>query len=162
MLPAGMLLIPIFMIVTNLKLSNNILGLVLAYTATAVPFSIWILKGYYDTIPYDLEEAALVDGASRLEAFFRLVLPISTPALMTVFLFNFQSAWAEWQVANIILKSPIVATWPIGLKNLSGQFATDWGTYAAASLLVSVPVIILFMYSSKYVISGLTLGSVKG
>jgi arabinogalactan oligomer/maltooligosaccharide transport system permease protein len=162
MLPAGMLLIPIFVIVANVGLQNNILGLVLAYTATAVPFSIWILKGYYDTIPYDLEEAALVDGASRMEAFVRLVLPISTPALMTVFLFNFQSAWSEWQVANIILKSPTVATWPIGLKNLIGQFQTDWGTYAAASLLVSVPVMILFMYSSRYVISGLTLGSVKG
>jgi len=162
MLPAGMLLIPIFMIVANLKLTDNILGLVLAYTASAVPFSIWILKGYYDTIPYDLEEAALVDGANRLEAFIRLLLPLSTPALMTVFLFNFQAAWSEWQFANIILKSPIVATWPIGLKSLNGQFQTDWGTYAAASLMVSIPVMILFMYSSRYVISGLTLGSVKG
>jgi arabinogalactan oligomer / maltooligosaccharide transport system permease protein len=162
MLPAGMLLIPLYIIVINLKMQNNILGLVLAYTATAVPFSIWILKGYYDTIPYDLEEAALVDGASRLEAFIRLVLPISTPALMTVFLFNFQSAWSEWQVANIIMTSPNNYTWPIGLKNLIGQFQTDWGTYAAASLLVAIPVMILFMYSSKYVISGLTLGSVKG
>jgi arabinogalactan oligomer/maltooligosaccharide transport system permease protein len=156
------MLIPIFVIVTNLKLQNNIFGLVMAYTATAVPFSIWILKGYYDTIPYDLEEAALVDGASRLEAFIRLVLPISTPALMTVFLFNFESAWSEWQVANVILKSPEFYTWPMGLKNLSGQFQTDWGTYAAASLMVSLPVMALFLYSSRYVISGLTLGSVKG
>jgi arabinogalactan oligomer/maltooligosaccharide transport system permease protein len=162
MLPAGMLLIPLFVIVANLKLNDNIAGLVLAYTATAVPFSIWILKGYYDTIPYDLEEAALVDGATRLEAFYQLILPISTPALMTVFLFNFQAAWSEWQVANIILKSTIVTTWPIGLKSLNGQFQTDWGTYAAASLMVSIPVMILFMYSSRYVISGLTLGSVKG
>ncbi len=162
MLPAGMILIALFVIVTNLKLQDNVLGLVLAYTATAVPFSIWILKGYYDTIPIDLEEAGMVDGCSRLEAFFRLILPISTPALMTVFLFNFQTAWSEWQIANIILKSPQVATWPIGLKNLIGQFQTDWGTYSAASLLVAIPAMILFMYSSRYVVSGLTLGSVKG
>ncbi len=162
MLPAGMMLIPLFIIVANLKLQDNILGLTLAYTATAVPFSIWILKGYYDTIPYDLEEAGLVDGCSRLEAFARLILPISTPALMTVFLFNFQSAWSEWMVANVILKSPDVHTWPLGLKTLVGQFQTDWGTYSAASLLVTVPVMLLFLYSSRYVISGLTLGSVKG
>jgi arabinogalactan oligomer/maltooligosaccharide transport system permease protein len=162
MLPAGMLLIPIFIIVARLNLKDNVFGLVLAYTATAVPFSIWILKGYYDTIPIDLEEAALVDGASRMEAFVRMILPISTPALMTVFLFNFQSAWSEWQVANIILQSPKVFTWPIGVNNLIGQFATDWGTYSAASLVVSIPVMVLFLYSSRYVISGLTLGSVKG
>ncbi len=162
MLPAGMMLIPLFIIVANLNLQNNILGLTLAYTATAVPFSIWILKGYYDTIPVDLEEAGLVDGCSRMEAFFRLIIPISTPALMTVFLFNFQSAWSEWMVANVILKDPNVITWSIGLKTLVGQFQTDWGTYSAASLLVTIPVMLLFMYSSKYVISGLTLGSVKG
>ncbi len=162
MLPAGMLLIPVFIIVARLNLKDNVFGLVLAYTATAVPFSIWILKGYYDTIPIDLEEAAQVDGASRIQAFLQMILPISTPALMTVFLFNFQSAWSEWQVANIILQSPKVFTWPIGVNNLIGQFATDWGTYSAASLVVSIPVMILFLYSSRYVISGLTLGSVKG
>jgi arabinogalactan oligomer/maltooligosaccharide transport system permease protein len=162
MLPAGMMVIPLFVIVANLQLANNILGLVLAYTATAVPFSVWILKGYYDTIPIDLEEAGLVDGCSRLESFFRLVLPISTPALMTVFLFNFQSAWSEWMVANVILKAPSVTTWPLGLNRLIGQFQTQWGLYAAASLMVTIPVMALFLYSSRYVISGLTLGSVKG
>lgn len=162
MIPAGMLLIPIFVIVSNLGLQNNIIGLILAYTTTAVPFSIWILKGYYDTIPYDLEEAGLVDGASRLTAFIRLILPISTPALMTVFLFNFMSAWSEWQVANIILKAKGLLTWPIGLNSLIGQFATNWGTYSAASLMVTIPVLLLFLYSSRYMISGLTLGSVKG
>jgi arabinogalactan oligomer / maltooligosaccharide transport system permease protein len=162
MIPAGMMLIPIFVIVNRYHLKDNILGLIVAYTATAVPFSIWMLKGYFDTIPIDLEEAALVDGASRMEAFVRMILPISTPALMTVFLWNFTSAWSEWQVAAIILQNPNSYTWPIGLKNLIGQFATDWGTYAAASLLVSLPVMILFLYSSRYVISGLTLGSVKG
>jgi arabinogalactan oligomer/maltooligosaccharide transport system permease protein len=162
MLPAGMLLIPLYILVIRYRLQNNLLGLIVAYTATAVPFSIWILKGYYDTIPIDLEEAAQVDGATRLEAFVRMILPISVPALMTVFLFNFQSAWSEWQIANIIMTSPENYVWPIGLRNFIGQFQTDWGTYAAASLPVSVPVMILFMYSSRYVISGLTLGSVKG
>src|SRR5258708_11462023 len=97
MIPAGMMLIPIFVIVNRYHLKDNILGLVVAYIATAVPLSIWMLKGYYDTIPYDLEEAAHVDGASRIEAFTRVRLPISNPAFMTVFLWTVSSAWCEWQ-----------------------------------------------------------------
>ncbi|WP_238625170.1 sugar ABC transporter permease [Aggregatilinea lenta] len=162
MIPAGMLLIPIFIIVSRLGLQNNLLGLALAYITTAIPLSIWILRGYYDTIPYDLEEAAMVDGASRLEAFYRIVLPLSTPALAVIFLFNFLNAWSEYQVANVILKADEIRTWPLGLNDFVGNFQTQWGLYAAASVLITVPVVALFLYSSKYLISGLTLGSVKG
>lgn len=162
MIPAGMMLIPIFIIVSRLNLQNNLLGLALAYVTTSVPLSIWILRGYYDTIPYDLEEAAMVDGASRMAAFFRVILPLSTPALAVVFLFNFLQAWAEYQVANVILKSDVMQTWPLGLRDLIGQFQTQWGTFAAGSLLITIPVVALFLYSSKWLIGGLTLGSVKG
>src|SRR5258708_5881650 len=148
MIPAGMMLIPIFVIVNRYHLKDNILGLILAYTATAVPFSIWMLKGYYDTIPIDLEEAAMVDGASRLEAFARMILPISTPALMTVFLWNFTSAWSEWQVANIILQNPNLFIWPISLKHHISQVSTDCGSYAPASLLLNPALVILFPSSS--------------
>ncbi|HML24247.1 MAG TPA: ABC transporter permease subunit [Aggregatilinea sp.] len=162
MIPAGMLLIPIFIIVSRLGLQNNLLGLALAYITTAIPLSIWILRGYYDTIPYDLEEAAMVDGANRLEAFYRIVLPLSTPALAVIFLFNFLNAWSEYQVANVILKADEIRTWPLGLNDFVGNFQTQWGLYAAASVLITIPVVALFLYSSKYLISGLTLGSVKG
>lgn len=162
MIPAGMLLIPIFIIVSQLSLQNNILGLALAYITTSVPLSIWILRGYYDTIPFDLEEAAMVDGATRLSAFWRIILPLSTPALAVIFLFNFLGAWAEYQVANTILKANSVQTWPLGLNDLIGQFQTQWGTFAAGSVLITIPVVILFLYSSKWLVSGLTLGSVKG
>ncbi|MBK8033049.1 MAG: ABC transporter permease subunit [Anaerolineae bacterium] len=162
MLPASMLLIPIFVIVAQLNLTNNIIGLVLAYTSTAVPFSIWILKGYYDTIPPDLEEAAMVDGCERLQAFWRIILPLSTPALSIVFLFNFLASWSEFIVAKVILQANSVMTWPLGLNELIGTFNTDWGKYAAGSVLVTLPVLLLFMWQSKYLISGLTLGSVKG
>lgn len=162
MIPAGMLLIPIFIIVAKLNLQNNLLGLALAYVTTSVPLSIWILRGYYDTIPFDLEEAAMVDGASRMAAFFRVILPLSTPALAVVFLFNFLQAWAEYQVANVILKADNMQTWPLGLRDLIGQFQTQWGTFAAGSLIITIPVVALFLYSSKWLIGGLTLGSVKG
>jgi arabinogalactan oligomer/maltooligosaccharide transport system permease protein len=127
-----------------------------------VPFSIWILKGYYDTIPLDLEEAALIDGASRMSAFWRIILPLSSPALAVIFLFNFLNAWNDWQVANVILKREDLQTWPLGLNTFIGNFQTQWGLYAAGSVIITIPVVMLFLYSSRYLISGLTLGSVKG
>jgi len=161
-IPAGMLLIPIYLMLARLGLINSYRGLVLAYSVTAVPFSIWILKGYYDTVPYDLEEAALIDGCSRLETFWRIILPLSTPALAVVFLNNFMAAWSEFIVAYRILTKPELITWPLGLNALQGQFQTEWGMYAAGSLMITIPVLALFLYSSKWLVSGLTLGSVKG
>ena len=161
-IPAGMLLIPIYLMLARLGWTNSYKGLVLAYSVTAVPFSIWILKGYYDTVPYDLEEAALIDGCSRLETFWRIILPLSTPALAVVFLNNFMAAWSEFIVAYRILTKPELLTWPLGLNALQGQFQTEWGMYAAGALMITIPVLALFLYSSKWLVSGLTLGSVKG
>jgi len=161
MIPAGMMIIPIYVIVAQLGLTNNIAGLMLAYITTAVPFSIWILKGYYDTIPPDLEEAAMVDGCNRMEAFWRIILPLSTPALSIVFLFNFLASWSEFLVAKVVLTNPNVWTWSLGLNDLIGTFNTDWGKYAAGSVFVTIPVLLLFTWQSKYLISGLTLGGVK-
>jgi len=162
MMPAVMLLIPIYVIVAQLNLTNNLIGLMLAYISTAVPFSIWILKGYYDTIPPDLEEAAMVDGCNRIEAFWRIILPLSTPALSIVFLFNFLAAWSEFIVAKVILQANSTMTWSLRLNQLIATFSTDWGKYAAGSVIVTVPVLLLFMWQSRYLISGLTMGSVKG
>jgi arabinogalactan oligomer/maltooligosaccharide transport system permease protein len=163
MIPAPMMIVPIFILATKLNLTETYRGLVIAYSVTSVPFSIWILKGYYDTIPFDLEEAALIDGSSRMGAFWRIVLPLSTPALAIVFLFNFMTAWNDYLFARVMLgSSEDLITWPLGLQRFQSQFQTEWGLFAAASMMVSVPVLILFLYSSKWLISGLTLGSVKG
>ncbi len=162
MIPAAMLTVPIYIVAVRLGLFNSYRGLVLAYSVSSVPFSIWILKGYYDTIPVDLEEAAMIDGASRLSAFWRIILPLSTPALAIVFLFNFMTAWNDFLMARIMLQREELQTWVLGLQRMQGQFQTEWGAFAAASILVSVPVMALFLYSSKWLISGLTLGSVKG
>jgi len=97
----------------------------MAYSVTAVPFSIWILKGYYDTVPFDLEEAALIDGCSRLETFWRIILPLSTPGWRGV-LEYFMAAWSEFIVAYRILTKPELLTWPLGLNALQGQFQTEW------------------------------------
>ena len=163
MIPASMLMVPIYILAIKLGMLGSYRGLVIAYAVTAVPFSIWILKGYYDTIPIDLEEAARIDGCSEMQAFLRILLPLSTPALAIVFLFNFTQAWNDYLIARVILGSQeALLTWPLGLQRLQSQFTTQWGQFAAASVLVAVPVMALFLYTSKYLISGLTLGSVKG
>ncbi len=162
MIPAGMLLIPIYLILAQLKLIDSYRGMVLAYIVSSIPFSVWILKGYYDTIPIDLEEAAMIDGAGRLGTFMRMVLPLSTPALAIVFLFNFMQAWQEFPVAYRIVTKESMWTWTLGINAMQGQFQTEWGMYAAGSMLIMLPVVLLFLYSAKWLISGLTLGSVKG
>jgi arabinogalactan oligomer/maltooligosaccharide transport system permease protein len=163
MIPASMLMVPLYILAIKLGLVGTYRGLVIAYAVTAVPFSIWILKGYYDTIPFDLEEAARIDGCSQMDAFWRILLPLSTPALAIVFLFNFTTSWNDYLLARVLLGSQEqLLTWPLGLQRLQGQFLTQWGQFSAASILVAVPVMALFLYTSKYLISGLTLGSVKG
>ncbi|WP_052078573.1 sugar ABC transporter permease [Spirochaeta lutea] len=162
MIPATMLMVPIYIISSMLGILNTWKGLVVAYSVTSVPFSIWILKGYYDTIPVELEQSAMVDGATRMQAFFRIILPLSAPALAIAFLFNFTQAWNDYLLARIMLQKPELYTWPLGLQSMQRQFQTQWGEFSAGALMVSVPVMILFLVSSKWLISGLTLGSVKG
>lgn len=162
MIPASMLMVPIYILAARLNLINSYRGLAIAYSVSSVPFSIWILKGYYDTIPLDLEEAALIDGASRMSSFYRIILPLSTPALAIIFLFNFMTAWNDYMLARIMLQKAEMFTWTMGIWTLAGQFRVEWGNFAAASILVMIPVMVLFLYSSKWLISGLTLGAVKG
>lgn len=162
MIPAGMLLLPLYMMLTRLKLINTYLGLIIAYSVTSVPFTIWILKGYFDTIPPDLEEAAMIDGTSRLGAFYRVILPLSTPSLAVAFLFNFTSGWSEYLVARVVLQKAAMYTWPLGIFTYAGQYTLAAGRFAAASMLLAVPSMALFLYSSKWLVSGLTLGGVKG
>ena len=162
MIPAAMMMIPIYIIVARLGFINTYRGLILAYSVNSVPFSIWILKGYYDSIPVTLEEAAMIDGAGRMYTFFRIIIPITLPALAIAFLFNFMNAWKDFLLARIMLQKESMFTWALGLRSLQDQFRTSWGMFAAASVMVAVPVVVLFLYTSKYLVSGLTLGSVKG
>ena len=163
MIPAPMMMVPIYILSTKLGLTQTYRGLVIAYSVTSVPFSFWMLKGYYDTIPRELEEAALIDGASRLSAFWRIMLPLSTPALAIVFLFSWMGAWSDYLFGRVMIASEkALWTWPLGLRDFQSQFQTQWGMFSAASILVMIPVVALFLYSSKWLISGLTLGAVKG
>jgi arabinogalactan oligomer/maltooligosaccharide transport system permease protein len=163
LIPGIMLLVPIYLLAIQFNLVGTYQGLVVAYAVTAVPFSIWILKGYYDTIPIDLEEAALIDGCTQFEAFRRVLLPLSVPALAIVFLFDFLAAWGEYFTASLIIgSSEPLLTWPLGIQRFQATFQTQWADLSASAIIVSVPIVFLFVYVSKYLVSGLTLGGVKG
>ncbi|CUS78980.1 Binding-protein-dependent transport system inner membrane component [Candidatus Kryptonium thompsonii] len=157
-----MLLLPLYIMLIKLHLLNSYLGLIIVYTSTALPFCVWQMKGYYDTIPVSLEEAARIDGCNQFQAFYKVVFPLALPALVITALFSFMSAWAEYVVAAQILQEPELYTLAIGLKQFESSMATEWGLYAAGSLIVSIPAVLLFLVLSRYLISGLTLGSVKG
>jgi arabinogalactan oligomer/maltooligosaccharide transport system permease protein len=162
MIPGTMLILPQYLIMAKANMLDTYMGLIIAYSVSTLPFSVWILKGYFDTIPRSLEEAAFVDGCSEMASFYRIVLPLSKPALAIVFLFNFMSSWNEVLVAYTVLGKPEMKTWPLGLMELQAGFNVAWGQFAAGSVLISIPTILLFFLSSKYMMSGLTLGSVKG
>ncbi|MCF7826444.1 MAG: sugar ABC transporter permease [Candidatus Marinimicrobia bacterium] len=162
MFPATMLLLPLFIMLSSLHLINTYLGLIVIYSSTALPFCVWQMKGYYDTIPYSLEEAARIDGASRFMAFYKIILPLASPALVITALFSFMSAWTEYIVAAQVLWYKEMFTLPIGLKSFQANMTTEWGLYAAGAMIVSLPAIALFLFLTKYLIGGLTLGSVKG
>jgi len=162
MFPATMLLLPLYIMISKLGLVNNFLGLIIMYSASALPFCIWLMKGYYDTIPTSLEESAKVDGAGKFYSFWKIILPLASPALVITALFSFMAAWNEYVVAAQVLWYEDMFTIPLGLKSLQGNMTTQWGMYAAGALVISIPVIIVFLVLSKWLVSGLTLGSVKG
>jgi len=162
MFPATMLLLPLYIMLIEIGLINTYFGVIIIYTATALPFTIWTMKGYYDTIPYSLEEAARIDGCNQFQAFYKIILPLAAPALVITALFSFMTAWAEYLVAAQILQNSELWTLPLGLKSFESNMSTEWGLYGASSIIVAIPVVILFLALSRYLVSGLTLGSVKG
>ncbi len=162
MFPATMLLLPLYLILIKLGLINSYLGLIIIYTATALPFCIWQMKDYYDTIPLSLEEAAGIDGCTRWQSFRLIVLPIAAPSLVITALFSFMTAWNEYVVAAIVLQDVEIFTLPLGLKMFQSNMSTQWGLYADGALLVSIPVVLLFLVLSRFLVSGLSSGAVKG
>ncbi|HEY0738879.1 MAG TPA: sugar ABC transporter permease [Herpetosiphonaceae bacterium] len=159
--PAVMALVPLYLLLQTIGLLNHA-GLILAYSAGALVFNIWNMKGYFDTIPIDLGEAALIDGASPTQAFLRVVLPLARPVLAITALFSFLAGWNEYIMAQTILNSSAEYTAPVGLFILQNDKAVPWGYFAAGSLMVSVPVMILFLSLQRNLVSGLTAGGSKG
>lgn len=162
MFPGVVMAIPLYLLLDRLSLLDSWTGLVLCYSTTSIPFCTWMLKGWFDTLPREIEEAALLDGASRWTLFWRIVLPLSRPALAVTALFSFMTAWNEFILAATFLGSERSFTLPVALQRLVGDYSTDWGTFAAGALLVSLPVVALFYALQRHLVEGLTAGGVKG
>jgi arabinogalactan oligomer/maltooligosaccharide transport system permease protein len=163
MFPGTLMLIPLFIILVQwLGLGSSRLGLIIVYATTSIPFSVWMLKGYFDTIPRDLEEAALMEGASVGKIFWSIILPLAKPAVAVTALFSFMTSWNEFILAATFMDQEAMYTAPVGLRFFVGGFSQQWGYFAAGSIIVSIPVVFLFLFLQKYLVSGLTAGSVKG
>lgn len=162
MFPGVVMALPLYILLNKLGLLNSMTGLVLVYSTTAIPFCVWMLKGYFDTIPKDLEEAALIDGASQWTIFIKVVLPLAKPAIVVTALFSFMTAWNEFILAATFLGDERAFTLPVALQRFVGSYNTEWGHFAAGAIIVSTPVMILFFILQKHLVGGLTAGGVKG
>jgi arabinogalactan oligomer/maltooligosaccharide transport system permease protein len=162
MFPGVASAVPLYVILDVLGLLDTAGGLVLVYAATAVPFAIFQLKGAFLAIPVDLEEAAMVDGATRVQAFLRVALPAARPAIAVTLLFAFMSAWNEFILAATLIGRESAFTLPVVLQSYVGEYSTNWGAFAAGAVLVSMPVMALFYVAQRQLLSGLTAGGVKG
>jgi len=162
LLPAALMFIPLYGILADLGVINTRWALILTYPIGMVPFSTWLLMGYYRSIPEELEHAAMVDGATRLQAFLRVTLPLTAPALLAVTLFAFTNAWKEFLFAFVFITNDSLMTLPVGLAQTIFGDIYPWGMLMAASLIISIPVVIFYMYGQRFMVAGLTAGSVKG
>jgi arabinogalactan oligomer/maltooligosaccharide transport system permease protein len=162
MFPATMLLMPLYVVLDKLHLLNSITGLVLVYSTTAIPFCVWTLKGYFDTLPRELEEAARIDGASPWLIFRRIILPLARPGIAVTALFSFMTAWNEFIMASTFMTSESRYTLPVLIQSSVGEFSSEYGLFAAGAVVTSIPVMIAFYVLQRYLVGGLTAGAVKG
>jgi len=162
MFPAAVLIVSLYNILDRLSLLNNPIGLVLAYCSSAVPFCVWMLKGYFDTIPPEIDEAGRVDGLTPFGTFWRLVIPLSTPGLAVTAFYSFMTAWNEIAFANVFLTGDKNKTLPVGLAGFTTQFDAQWNILTAGAVLVTIPALIVFYLAQRYLVAGLTAGGTKG
>jgi len=162
MVPGMMLLIPQYLLANELHLIDSLLGLIVFYVATNLAFNTFLLRGFFEEIPWELEEAMIMDGAGSFRRFFRLILPLSRPALATVSIFTFLAAWDEYVWALTIINDPSKRTLPIAISIFQGQHLTNWGLVFAASTITIIPVIVVFAIFQKQFVRGLTADALKG
>lgn len=162
LLPTATIIVPLYIILSNLGLINTYAGLILVYLIHTLPLCTWLLVGYFRSVPFELEEAALIDGASRLLILFRIVLPLSIPGVVSTLVYCFISTWNEFIFALVFATDSRVKTLPIGLAEFTTEFNTDWGAVMAASMIMTMPVILLFFGLQRLFVGGMTAGATKG
>jgi multiple sugar transport system permease protein len=161
LVPGSLMLIPLYTLFAGLGLLNSQLGIGLAYMSFAIPFSTWMLKGYFGNIPKELEEAALVDGCTRLRALFQVILPLAAPGMVASAIFCFTLSWNEFMVAFVFNNKKELMTFPVGLASLIYGDRFLWGQIMTGATLMSAPVLVLYFLAQRYIVTGLTAGAVK-
>jgi multiple sugar transport system permease protein len=162
LVPPSILFIPLYAQMRSLGLANSLAGLIAAYPSFTVPFVTWLLMGYFESIPEELEEAAMIDGATRFGAFARIVLPLSAPGVLAAALYAFTQAWNEFLYALVFITDGRLRTLPVGLASFITGDVYGWGYLMSGAVLTTLPVIAAYIYLQKYMVEGLTAGSVKG
>jgi arabinogalactan oligomer/maltooligosaccharide transport system permease protein len=161
--PGVLALVPQAQLLSAIGLYKNLWGLIIAYTSFTLVFCTWNLKGYFDTIPIDLEEAGMIDGCGPIQSFLLIALPLARPALAVTGLFAFMTGWGEFALASVLIPAPREKiTLMVGMYRLANDINIPWGYFAAGAVIVMIPVLLVFLYLQKYLESGLTLGGVKG
>ena len=160
--PLVMVIPPIFRIMGQLHLTDNLYGLIVIYTAFNIAFATFLMQSFFDGIPRELEEAAMIDGCNRVSAFRRIILPLTLPGMGATVAFVFTAAWSELLFALMLINSDSQKTFSVGLLTFIGKFAVDWGQMMAASVLALIPVCLFFAFLQRYIVTGLTAGAVKG
>lgn len=162
MLPATLLVIPLFGIFRNLELIGSLWSIILAHATLIIPFTTWMLKGYFDTIPHELEQAAMVDGCSPLGAMVRVILPVSAPGLAATALYGFVLSWSDYAYARTFLTNA-QNNWTanLGITTMKGEYISNWSDISAASILVALPILLIYLFLERYLVGGLTAGAEK-
>jgi multiple sugar transport system permease protein len=162
MIPAFIALGPLYLLMVNLGLVDDRFGLILVYVAVCIPFCTIMLRGFFANIPDALEEAAMIDGCSRISALFRVIVPVMKPGIVAAFIFNFVNCWNELFLSVTLMNKDENKTIPTALNGFITSFNIDWGSMSAAAVLTILPTMILFAFASRYIVQGLTAGAVKG
>ena len=146
----------------SLHLIDTHLSLILSYTCLNLPFSVWLMKGFFDTVPYELEESAYIDGCGKFGTLMRIVIPVSLPGIATAGIFTFLNVWNEYTFSNTFVKNPDLVTLTVGLQDYLSQNSNSWGQMMAASTIGIIPSVLFLLFAQKYLIQGMTAGAVKG
>lgn len=160
--PGVALSLPLFLLMRNYGLIDTVQGLAFVYVAINIPFTAWLMDGFFRQIPQELDEAAYIDGCSHWSAFWRIDLPLALPGMAAASIFAFLASWNEYQIASIITKTPAAKTFPVGLYDFTSQFTVDWRGMAAMSVLMMIPAIIFVILTQRSMVKGLTFGAIKG
>lgn len=162
MLPATLIVVPLYVIFRQLGLYNSLTGLIIADTAFTLPLATWLMRGFFDRIPIDLEQQAEIDGCTRLGAFYRITLPLSVPGIVVVTVFAFISAWDEFFLARTLISSQDNWVLSVALTSFEGQYSIAWDEMMATSVIFALPVAVFFLFIQRYLVDGMTSGALKG